>query len=155
MPQFVVLDHDWPEPHHDLLLENGASLLAFPLPKWPGESACVPVRRLFDHRLIYLTYEGQISGGRGTVRRQLAGQWDLRKQLAQYWELGFTTPSMVWSGRLIGMAASWLSPIRRDSHSTAEGGQGELWLSPWSFPAGDEGSTQDGRMLSPMDPGDG
>jgi|LakMenE18May11ns_1017448.scaffolds.fasta_scaffold9770799_1 hypothetical protein len=155
MPQFVVLDHDWPEPHHDLLLENGASLLAFRLPKWPGESACVPVRRLFDHRLIYLTYEGQISGGRGTVRRQLAGQWDLRKQLAQYWELGFTTPSMVWSGRLIGMAASWLSPIRRDSHSTAEGGQGELWLSPWSFPAGDEGSTQDGRMLSPMDPGDG
>jgi hypothetical protein len=137
MPQFVVLDHDWPEPHHDLLLENGASLLAFRLPKWPGESACVPVRRLFDHRLIYLTYEGQISGGRGTVRRQLAGQWDLRKQLAQYWELGFTTPSMVWSGRLIGMAASWLSPIRRDSHSTAEGGQGELWLSPWSFPAGD------------------
>jgi hypothetical protein len=155
MPQFVVLDHDWPEPHHDLLLENGASLLAFRLPKWPGESACVPVRRLFDHRLIYLTYEGQISGGRGTVRRQLAGQWDLRKQLAQYWELGFTTPSMVWSGRLIGMAASWLSPIRRDSHSTAEGGQGVLWLSPWSFPAGDEGSTQDGRMLSPMDPGDG
>ena len=155
MPQFVVLDHDWPEPHHDLLLENGASLLALRLPKWPGESACVPVRRLFDHRLIYLTYEGQISGGRGTVRRQLAGQWDLRKQLAQYWELGFTTPSMVWSGRLIGMAASWLSPIRRDSHSTAEGGQGELWLSPWSFPAGDEGSTQDGRMLSPMDPGDG
>ena len=155
MPQFVVLDHDWPEPHHDLLLENGASLLAFRLPKWPGESACVPVRRLFDHRLIYLTYEGQISGGRGTVRRQLAGQWDLRKQLAQYWEVGFTTPSMVWSGRLIGMAASWLSPIRRDSHSTAEGGQGELWLSPWSFPAGDEGSTQDGRMLSPMDPGDG
>ena len=144
MPQFVVLDHDWPEPHQDLLLENGALLLAFRLPKWPEESACVPVRRLFDHRLIYLTYEGPISGGRGTVRQQVSGQWDLRKQLAQYWELEFTTSSMVWSGRLIGPAASWLSPIRLDGHSTAEGGQGELWLSRSSFPVGDNGSTRDG-----------
>ncbi|MFM8223159.1 MAG: hypothetical protein ACKOJF_29985 [Planctomycetaceae bacterium] len=134
MPQFVVLDHDWPEPHLDLLLENGASLLALRLPKWPDEGGSVCVRRLFDHRLIYLTYEGPISGNRGTARRLFGGQWQLRAQLAEYWDLEMASSDKVWNIRVIGQAASWLSPIRLNAVTGPEWGVGILSLSSQSSP---------------------
>lgn len=134
MPQFVVLEHDWPEPHFDLLLENGASLLAFRLPKLPDEAGCVPVRRLFDHRLIYLTYEGEVPGGKGRVVRRMAGDWRLVEQTGGLWLLELQTATRRWSARLEGAAAGWLSPIRGPGQATREGGCGELWLSPWTAP---------------------
>lgn len=38
------------------------------------ESSGVDVIRLPDHRAIYLTYEGELSGGRGWVRRIASGR---------------------------------------------------------------------------------
>ena len=35
----------------------------------------LPARSLPDHRLAYLDYEGEISGGRGTVRRIDSGEF--------------------------------------------------------------------------------
>lgn len=74
---FVVLWHDMPEgshraSHFDLLLERaGSELLAAwelarPLEDPPQTQT---VRRLADHRRIYLDYQGPIAGSRGQVKR--------------------------------------------------------------------------------------
>lgn len=70
MPRFVVLAHDWPSPHFDLLLESGRTLKAWRLAKEPV-SFPVDAERNFDHRLLYLDFEGRLGGDRGSVSR-----WD-------------------------------------------------------------------------------
>lgn len=82
MPRFVILDHDWPEPHADLLLENGATLLAWRLPLPVPLKGTMPATRLPDHRLVYLDYEGPVSRDRGRVRRIDAGEftWASREE---------------------------------------------------------------------------
>jgi hypothetical protein len=69
MPRFVLLEHDHPSTHLDLLLEAGEILLAWRIDAPPAEGVAIVATRNFDHRLVYLDYEGPISGGRGTVRR--------------------------------------------------------------------------------------
>jgi hypothetical protein len=71
MPRFVLLEHDWPEPHWDFLLEAGAVLRAWRLAAAPRLGSVVAAHANFDHRLFYLDYEGPVSGGRGHVTR-----WD-------------------------------------------------------------------------------
>ena len=54
--------------HWDLMLQYGNSLATWELLQPLDASAQVDARRLPDHRLEYLTYEGPISRGRGIVR---------------------------------------------------------------------------------------
>ena len=76
MPRFVILEHDWPARHWDLLLEAGAVLRAWRLLAEPGAGVAVPAQPNADHRLLYLDYEGPVSGDRGTVSRWDAGTFD-------------------------------------------------------------------------------
>ena len=83
--RFVILEHSVNGAvHFDLMLEvAGQELLrTFQLARWPlavGEGcACA---RLADHRRAYLDYEGEISGGRGSVRRVAAGYWSGEHEL--------------------------------------------------------------------------
>jgi hypothetical protein len=76
VPRFVVLEHDWPAPHWDLLLEDGPVLRAWRLSTEPGPERTVPAEPNFDHRPLYLEYEGPVSGGRGAVRRWDAGTFE-------------------------------------------------------------------------------
>jgi hypothetical protein len=76
MPRFVILEHDWPAPHWDFLLEAGPVLRAWRLLCEPARGAEVPAERNADHRPLYLEHEGPVSGGRGTVRRWDAGTFD-------------------------------------------------------------------------------
>lgn len=71
MLRFAVLNHDWPRPHRDLLLERGGVLKAWRLPAEFNLSDAIPAVESFDHRLHYLDYEGPVPGDRGTV-----GRWD-------------------------------------------------------------------------------
>lgn len=71
MPQFVILEHDWPALHWDFLLESGSVLRAWRLLSEPGAGREVPADANADHRLLYLDFEGHLSGDRGTVSR-----WD-------------------------------------------------------------------------------
>jgi DNA polymerase Ligase (LigD) len=75
VPRFVVLAHDWPTPHYDLLLEAGHVLRAWRLADepTPGVNRAVPNA---DHRLHYLDYEGPVGGDRGTVARWAAGEYE-------------------------------------------------------------------------------
>ncbi|MCX5649715.1 MAG: hypothetical protein NTX40_11610 [Planctomycetota bacterium] len=67
MPRYVVQQHfrsedDW---HFDLMFEAGQALVTFSSHAPPDACAQLPclVRHLGDHRLAYLEYEGEISGG--------------------------------------------------------------------------------------------
>ncbi len=67
-----MLIHDSPRGlHYDLLLESGDVLKTWALPSIPAPGDDIECEALPDHRLIYLEYEGPISGNRGTVTR-----WD-------------------------------------------------------------------------------
>jgi hypothetical protein len=76
VPRFVVLEHDWPAPHWDFLLEAGPGLRSWRLLSEPGPDRKVIAERNFDHRLLYLEYEGPLTGNRGIVRRWDAGEFD-------------------------------------------------------------------------------
>jgi hypothetical protein len=76
MPRFVVLEHDHPELHWDLMLETGDVLRTWRLLRPPdtlGES--IDAIAIGDHRKAYLDYEGPVSGGRGHVKRWDAGEY--------------------------------------------------------------------------------
>jgi hypothetical protein len=75
MPRYVLLEHDHPYPHWDLLLEVGPVLWAWRLERPPVPGRPVAATRTFDHRSMYLDYEGPVSGNRGTVRRHDRGTY--------------------------------------------------------------------------------
>lgn len=57
------------------MLERGDVLITWQLSAEPDQPASLPIlaRRIGDHRIAYLTYEGPVSGDRGTVRRVDSG----------------------------------------------------------------------------------
>ena len=68
MLRFVILEHDHPERHWDLMLEVGPMLRSWRLaapPEAPG--TVIAALAVQDHRADYLDYEGPVSGDRGTV----------------------------------------------------------------------------------------
>jgi hypothetical protein len=71
MPRYVILQHDHPFLHWDLMLETGPVLRSWRLLSPPALNTPIPATALGDHRLVYLDYEGPVSGNRGTVT-----QWD-------------------------------------------------------------------------------
>ena len=73
MPRFAILAHDHPTPHWDLFLEAGPVLRSWRIRSELVPGVVVPAEPAADHRLLYLDYEGPVSGGRGSVRRVDAG----------------------------------------------------------------------------------
>ena len=76
MPRFAILEHDWPTMHWDFLLESGGMLRAWRLREEPGPGRTVPAEANFDHRLMYLDFEGPLFGDRGSVTRWDAGTFE-------------------------------------------------------------------------------
>ncbi len=68
MPRFVILEHDYPERHWDFMLEWGDVLRTWRLAAPPQEGQSVAASATFDHRPLYLDYEGPVGGNRGTVQ---------------------------------------------------------------------------------------
>jgi hypothetical protein len=77
MPRFVLLQHDHPHLHWDLMLEAGEVLWTWRLEAPPDAVKRVGAVRIGDHRLHYLSYEGPLSGNRGQVRREDHGLFTL------------------------------------------------------------------------------
>ncbi len=81
--RFVIQQHTRdPDPHYDLMLEWEGALTTFQLGTLPTPGR-QDATRLEEHRLDYLTYEGEISGGRGTVAIRDRGVYR-----AELWEEG-------------------------------------------------------------------
>ncbi|MCH9656926.1 MAG: hypothetical protein K0U86_23160 [Planctomycetes bacterium] len=84
MQQYVILRHDFPELHWDLMLEEAGVLKTWRLSAPPAidhasdeSSIDLVAEALPDHRLAYLEYEGPVSGDRGEVSRWDNGTFSL------------------------------------------------------------------------------
>lgn len=73
--RFAILRHDHPFLHWDLLLEAGSLATTWRLLRPPLDRELIAAELLPDHRLLYLEYEGPVSGNRGYVRRVAGGQF--------------------------------------------------------------------------------
>jgi hypothetical protein len=76
MPRFAILAHDSPIPHWDLFLETGAVLQTWRLLGELTPGVATPAEAIAEHRLLYLDYEGPVSGDRGRVTRVDAGTFE-------------------------------------------------------------------------------
>lgn len=75
--RFVLLEHDHPFRHWDLMLDAGTALRTWRLSAPPVDSSPLQITPLGDHRRAYLDYEGPVSGDRGTVKRWDVGEYTL------------------------------------------------------------------------------
>lgn len=73
--RFTILEHDHPFLHWDLLMQQEESLATWRLLQKPCKGLWIPSEKLPDHRLIYLDYEGRVSGGRGHVTQFCTGNF--------------------------------------------------------------------------------
>ncbi|MGK7879965.1 MAG: DNA polymerase ligase N-terminal domain-containing protein [Crocosphaera sp.] len=90
LKQFVFHHHTgYGQPHYDLMLEHGETLatwqLTIPLSEIQEEQAII-VQKIQDHRLIYLSYEGTISKGRGQIKKVDFGDYKLLINEIFHWE---------------------------------------------------------------------
>lgn len=88
MPRFVILRHDMPPgslraSHFDLMLECDDVLWTWACDAVPRDNSPTFADPLPDHRLVYLTYEGEVSGDRGSVTRIAAGKYELLEETPQ------------------------------------------------------------------------
>lgn len=87
--RFVIQFHSAPAgAHYDLMLEAGEALATWRLDRLPAEAAggqALPATALPDHRREYLTYEGPVSGGRGSVRIVDRGDCEIRARGRDEW----------------------------------------------------------------------
>jgi hypothetical protein len=74
--RFVILEHDHPVVHWDLMLDGGAALQTWRLAQAPVFDVWIDATALGDHRRAYLDYEGPVTGNRGTVKRWDAGAFE-------------------------------------------------------------------------------
>lgn len=75
--RFVILEHDHPHLHWDLMLEEADGLRTWRLPSPEFSNEEMEAVALPPHRKEYLDYEGPVSGGRGVVKRVKAGTFDV------------------------------------------------------------------------------
>lgn len=98
MPRFVILEHDHPTLHWDLMLESGDALKTWRLPAPPPQSPTTALA-LGDHRLDYLHYEGPVSGNRGVVKRWDRGTYaTVETETSQDWTIALDGAR--WQGTL-------------------------------------------------------
>lgn len=75
--RWALLRHDFPWLHWDFLLArpNAPAATTWRLLRTPCVNEPIAALALPDHRLLYLDYEGPVSGGRGSVQRLDGGEW--------------------------------------------------------------------------------
>ena len=90
---FVIHAHrGWGQEHYDLMIQQGQALatwqVAIPPDRWrAGEP--IAAGKLPDHRIEYLTYEGPVSKGRGSVQRIDRGDCRILQLQEGRWEVEF------------------------------------------------------------------
>jgi len=88
MPRFVLLRHTLPpessrSSHWDFMIERDGMLRTWALAQDPLSESMIAATRLPDHRIDYLEFEGEISGGRGRVQRCDGGAYTLIEQTSK------------------------------------------------------------------------
>jgi len=74
--QWVLLHHVTAEDSHfDFMLEDSGQLLTWRLLRVPGPHETIKAERIQNHRVVYLDYEGPLTGDRGAVTRADRGSY--------------------------------------------------------------------------------
>lgn len=107
MPRFVILDHDHPFPHRDLMLEADGRLRTWRLVGDPLSDRPIAAEPLGDHRIDYLDYEGPVSGGRGSVSRWDGGEYKIAAESPIEIALELTGMKCRGSFRLSRSGGNW------------------------------------------------
>ena len=112
--EFVIQIHsDYGPLHYDLMLARGGVLATWQLTVSPAELAEgqeTRAKRLKDHRLEYLTYEGPVSKGRGRVAILDKGTCELLDEQDDRWRIrldGQIVRGTFELRRLCGSADEW------------------------------------------------
>ena len=88
---FVIQIHSGYGPlHYDLMLARGEALATWQLTVSPAEMAAgqeVGAKKLADHRLAFLRYEGPVSKGRGRVAVLDKGTYELLEEAEGRWRI--------------------------------------------------------------------
>lgn len=133
--RFVILHHTLHGGEHwDLMLERDGMLATWQLLGEPtGINALpIPARRIGDHRIAFLEYEGPISGDRGRVTRYDSGFYEPESATDRAWVIVLT------GRRLTG-------PLRLKSVSDAD----DRWvLEPGSKSQSESGSIDGSDVVS-------
>jgi len=114
--RFTLLKHETEDDVHvDFLLENEQETLW----TWrindveffsqPAENRSISAVRIFDHRKLYLDFEGELSGSRGRVMQIDTGTWQFVRQNKN--RLVIETDSHLFSGTW-----SFLFPENPENH---------------------------------------
>ena len=99
--RFAILEHRWEGIHWDFLVEDGPTLRTWAVNAPIVEGVDLPALELPQHRRAYLDYEGEVSGGRGTVRRRDEGTCEVVE-----WGEGRVRLT-VRGGQLVGSVELW------------------------------------------------
>lgn len=121
-PRFVILEHDWPSVHWDLMLEEQAALRTWRLAAPPDRPAKIDAEALPGHRLAYLDYEGPLSGDRGSVKRWDAGTYQPVEQTGGQIQVelaGVRVRGRVVLEAVTGMANRWTFHWVRDESAAS------------------------------------
>ena len=89
--RYAVLQHDGVlPPHFDLMFETDPrSLLStWRSQTWPILSS-TPLLKVADHRREFLTFEGPLTGNRGSVTRVISGYYRLERPTPGLWQMTF------------------------------------------------------------------
>lgn len=83
MPRYVILRHELPPgneraSHYDVMFDTGETLRTWAIDAPPDLPQEQPAQKLPDHRRDYLTYEGPVSGNRGSVTRWDEGDYETK-----------------------------------------------------------------------------
>jgi bifunctional non-homologous end joining protein LigD len=88
--RFVIQKHSRAgDIHWDLMLESGKMLETYRLELPPGKLFQQPnaARKIFDHSLKFLTYEGSVNKGKGKVEIADSGTYQLLSEAENYREM--------------------------------------------------------------------
>jgi len=80
--------------HFDLMLEKDGRLTTFELLQLPIPGERFSIRRLAEHRIDYLDYEGPVSGDRGHVTRWTAGHYVTFAKTDEKWVVELQSPRL-------------------------------------------------------------
>jgi hypothetical protein len=87
--RYVILSHsEVDEPHIDLMFETlpGSLLATWRSETWPIERP-TRLKRLRDHRRLYLQFEGNLAGQRGAVYRIAEGTCEVQVGEQSVWTI--------------------------------------------------------------------
>lgn len=107
--RYVILNHDHPFVHWDLMLEHEGALRTWRLYDEPALVSQTTAEPLSEHRLDYLEYEGPVSGDRGCVSRWDCGEYSTLQAEDDYLELQFSGQKLDGTASLCRQADhTWL-----------------------------------------------